>query len=153
LLAAILEAHPRARGLLLDLPRVLPEARRRIVAAGLAERCEILAGDFFSSVPRGDLYLLKAIVHDWGDERAAVILGNCRRSIADTGRLLLIEAPIPPPNTRSFHKFMDLNMLVMTGGRERTESEYRELLKAAGFALARIIPARFEVCVIEAVPA
>ena len=152
LLAAILGKHPGVKGVLFDMPRVTPKARRRIEAAGLAKRCEIVSGDFFESVPAdGDAYILKAVIHDWDDERAATILGNCLRAMAENGRLLLIEAVIPPGNSPFFHKFMDLNMMVMTGGRERTADEYGALLKSAGFKLTRIVPTSSELSVIEAV--
>jgi hypothetical protein len=152
LLAAILKAHRGMKGVLFDIPRVAAKAERRIEAEGLADRCKIVSGDFFKSVPSGgDAYILKAVIHDWDDERAAVILMNCRRAMAENSRLLLIEAVIPSGNEPLFHKFMDLNMMVMTGGRERTEAEYRALLSAAGFKLTRIVPTQFEMSVIEAV--
>jgi hypothetical protein len=154
LLAALLETHPPMRGVLLDLPHVAAGARRRFEAAGLSGRCEVVAGDFFASLPEGgDAYLLKWIIHDWDDQRAVAILGNCRRAMLGRGRLLLIEAVIPAGNAPAFHKFMDLNMMVMTGGRERTAAEYRALLETAGFRLARIVPTATEMSVIEAVPA
>jgi hypothetical protein len=152
LLTAILGKHPKAKGVLFDIPRVTLKAQRRIEAAGLAKRCEIVSGDFFQTVPAGgDAYILKAIIHDWDDERATAILMNCRRAMAENGRLLLIEAAIPPGNEPFFHKFMDLNMMVMTGGRERTGAEYSALLAAAGFKPARIVPTSSELSVIEAV--
>jgi O-methyltransferase/methyltransferase family protein len=151
LLAAILKAHPGVKGVLFDVPRVVRKAERRIEAEGLFDRCKIVSGDFFQSVPPGgDAYILKAVIHDWDDDRAKAILMNCHRAMAQKSRLLLIEAMIPPGNDRFFHKFMDLNMMVMTGGRERAEAGYRELLTAAGFRLTRIVPAGFELSVIEA---
>jgi O-methyltransferase domain/Dimerisation domain len=151
LLTAILGKHPGVKGVLFDMPRVTPKAQRRIEAAGLTKRCEIVSGDFFEAVPPGgDAYILKAVIHDWDDEQATAILMNCRRAMAENGRLLLIEAAIPAGNEPFFHKFMDLNMMVMTGGRERTGAEYRALLTAAGFKLMRIVPAGFELSVIEA---
>ncbi len=151
LLAAVLKTHAGMKGVLFDVPRVIHKAEHRIGAAGLTDRCHIVAGDFFKSItPGGDAYILKAVIHDWDDERAAAILRNCRRAMAENGRLLLIEAVIPPGNGPFFHKFMDLNMMVMTGGRERTEAEYRALLSAAGFKLTRIVPTQFELSVIEA---
>jgi SAM-dependent methyltransferase len=152
LLTAILGKHPGVKGVLFDMPRVTPKAERRIKAAGLAKRCEVVSGDFFKSVPAGgDAYILKAVIHDWDDERAAAILKNCLRAMSPNGKLLLIEAVIPPGNGPFFHKFMDLNMMVMAGGRERTGDEYRALLKSAGCELARIIPTSSELSVIEAV--
>jgi O-methyltransferase domain len=99
----------------------------------------------------GDVYVLKWIIHDWDDERAVTILKNCRRAMREHAKLLLIEAILPLGNAPSFHKFMDLNMLVMTGGRERTEAEYRALLLAAGLGLSRIVPTQSEMNVLEAV--
>src|SRR5512143_949338 len=132
LLSAILKAHPEMEGVLFDVPRVTLKAERRIEAEGLSDRCKIVSGDFFQSIPQGgDAYILKAIIHDWDDHRAKAILMNCYRAMAEKSRLLLIEAPIPPGSGHFFYKSMDLNMMVMTGGRERTEEEYRELLAAA----------------------
>ena len=146
LLAAILEKYPGVKGVLFDMPRVIPKAQRRIEAAGLTKRCEIVSGDFFKSVPPGgDAYILKAVIHDWDDERAATILRNCLRAMAENGRLLLIEAVIPPGNEPFFHKFMDLNMMVMTGGRERTEAEYRALLHVCGLQIDADHPDSFRV--------
>jgi O-methyltransferase domain/Dimerisation domain len=151
LLAAILKEHPGMKGVLFDLPRVIAKAERRIAAERLADRCEIVSGDFFKAVPPGgDAYILKAVIHDWDDDRAKAILMNCHRAMAQKSRLLLIEAMIPPGNGHFFYKSMDLNMMVMTGGRERTEAGYRELLTTAGFRLTRIVPAGFELSVIEA---
>jgi ubiquinone/menaquinone biosynthesis C-methylase UbiE len=153
LLAAILKAYPNMKGVLFDIPSVTLKAERRMEAERLSDRCEIVSGDFFESVPPGDAYILKAVIHDWNDERASAILMNCRRAMTEDSRLLLIEAVIPPGNDRFFYKFMDLNMMVMTGGRERTEAEYRELLAAAGFRLTRIVPTEFELVVMETVRA
>jgi O-methyltransferase domain len=150
LIASILKANPGMKGVLFDLPHVVAGARRRIEAEGLAERCGVVAGDAFTSVLSGsDAYLLKWIIHDWDDERSVAILKNCYRAMAAHGKVLLIEAVIPRGNAPSFHKFMDLNMLVMTGGRERSEAEYRVLLEATGFRLTQIIPTQSEMSVIE----
>ncbi|MDT7602574.1 MAG: hypothetical protein QOF61_571 [Acidobacteriota bacterium] len=154
LLASILKASPRASGVLFDAPQVVAGARERLEAAGVAERCEIVGGDFFESVPAGaDAYTLKWILHDWDDEQSVRILKNVRRAITDGGRLLIIEAVIPKGNEPHFGKFIDLNMLVMTGGRERTEDEFRALLNASGFRLARVVATASPVAVVEALPA
>jgi precorrin-6B methylase 2 len=155
LIAAILRANPSMQGVLFDLlPHVIAKAEQRIEKEGLIGRCQVVAGDFFDAVPRGgDAYLLKWVIHDWDDERGVALLRNCRHAMAKDGRLLLAEAVIPLDNSPSFHKFMDLTMLVMTGGRERTETEYRALLAAAGFRLTRIVPTPSEMRVIEGVPA
>ena len=102
-------------------------------------------------MPAGDTYVLKFIIHDWDDERSTAILTNCRRAMAHNGKVLIVEAVLQPGRATSFSKFLDLNMLVMTGGRERTEPEYRALLDAAGLRLTRIVPTRTEMSVIEAV--
>jgi hypothetical protein len=153
-LVGILKTIPAMQGILYDLPHVIEKAKQRISEDGLTDRCETIAGDIFQSVPEGgDAYVLKWIIHDWNDEQSLTILKNCRQAMAADGKLLLIESVIPPGNEPSFAKFMDLNMLVMTGGRERTESQYRELLAAAGFELSRIVPTPSPFCVIEAVRA
>jgi hypothetical protein len=154
LLTTILQANPALRGVLFDLPHVAEDAKQRLAAAGLAERCTSIGGDFFAAVPQGgDAYLLKWIIHDWDEERAVTLLKNCHRAMAENGKLLLIEAVIPPGNAPFFHNFLDLTMLVVTGGRERTGAEYRALLAAAGFRLTQIIPTQSEMSVIEAVRA
>jgi len=153
LLVTILRANPRLRGILFDQAQVIEGARERIRDEGLTPRCEFVAGDFFESVPDGaDAYILKYIIHDWDDHRAIRILSNCRRAIRDSGRLLLVETVIPPPNEPHFAKLSDLEMLVLLGSQERTSSEYAELLRAAGFALTRVVPTREYISVVEAAP-
>ncbi|HEX5736322.1 MAG TPA: methyltransferase [Blastocatellia bacterium] len=153
LLASILKANPEMKGVLFDLPDVAEGARNRIEAEGLSDRCEVVAGDFFKSVPEGaDAYIMKWIIHDWDDERSIAIFKNIRRAMAEGGKLLLVEAVVPAGNEPHFSKFIDLNMLVMTGGRERTEEEYRQLLEAGGFKLTKVIPTESPVSIIEAVP-
>jgi hypothetical protein len=153
LMASILQVQPNARGVLFDLPHVIATSRTHMASAGDTARREFMAGDFFASVPAGgDLYLLKKIIHDWDDERAQLILTNCRNAMSSTARLLLIEPVIPPGNDPSFNKLLDLLMLVWTsGGRERTESEHRALLASAGLSLNRVIPTRSAVSIVEAV--
>jgi hypothetical protein len=153
LLAAILKANPSLRGVVADLPHVVEGAQRRLEAEGLADRCEVAAGSFFDSAPVGDTYVLKFIIHDWDDQQSAAILRNCRSAMAANGRVLLVEAAIQPGTATSFSKYVDLNMLVMTGGRERTEAEYRSLLDSAGLRLARVIPTYTEMSILEAVQA
>jgi ubiquinone/menaquinone biosynthesis C-methylase UbiE len=150
LIASILKTNPKMRGVLFDAPPVIEGARHRLKDEGLAERCEATAGDFFDSVPSGgDAYIVKWIIHDWDDERSVTILKNCHRAMAKNGRLLLVEAVVPHGSEPHFSKYMDLNMLIMTGGRERTEDEYRTLLEASGFKLTRIVPTGSPMSIIE----
>lgn len=150
LLSAVLHANASARGILADLPHVAEKARLRLAASGLDGRCQVAPTDFFQQVPAGDTYLLKWIIHDWDDDRSAAILRHCRNAMAPGGKVLLIEAVLQPGPATAFSKFVDLNMLVMTGGRERTKSEYRALLQSAGLTLTRIVPTHTEMSLIEA---
>ena len=150
----ILAAHPQLRGVVFDQPTVAMEANTAIAAAGLSERCEGVGGDFFLSIPNDhDAYLLKYILHDWDDEQCVAILRSCRRSVGAGGRVLIIEAIIPPGNKPSFGKTQDINMLINVGGRERTQAEYRALYEEAGFELTRCLPVMGELHIIEGVPA
>ncbi len=151
LLAAVLQANPATRGILFDLPHVIETAKEVLDAQGLADRCELVSGDFFEAVPAGaDLHLLKQILHDWNDEQSTRLLSNCHRSLTAGGKLLLVEMVIPADNRPSPAQAMDLNMLVLLGGRERTEEEYRRLLDGAGFRLEQVIPTHSPFSVIEA---
>ncbi len=149
LLSHILPTCPDTRGITFDLDHVTARATEFLSKAGLAGRCEAMSGDFFKSVPAADAYLLKMILHDWDDEKSIAILKNIRKAMKPDGRVLAIEAVIPPGNAPSPGKFLDVNMLVMTGGRERTEAEFRALYKAAGFELTRIVPAHPSAAIIE----
>jgi hypothetical protein len=152
-LAGLLEANPHMRGILFDLPSVIPDAEGLLASAGVTERCEVVAGDCFEAVPAGgDAYILSWVIHDWDDEQSITILKNCRQAMADHARLLLIEQVIPPGNDPSLSKLYDLHMLVLTGGRERTENEYQALLAAADLELARVIQTDVPRSVIEALP-
>jgi ubiquinone/menaquinone biosynthesis C-methylase UbiE len=154
LISAILAAHPRARGVLFDLPHVIAEAGPLLDAAGVRDRCETSTGDFFRSVPEGgDAYVMKWIIHDWDDEKSTAILKNIHRAMDKNGKLLLIEMVVSEGNQPDLSKFVDLDMMVMTGGRERTEAEFNSLLAASGFKLTRVIRTTSPVCVIEAVRA
>jgi 2-polyprenyl-3-methyl-5-hydroxy-6-metoxy-1,4-benzoquinol methylase len=153
LLAAIMKANPEVRGVLLDVPHVVEAARRYLESEGVMSRCEVVGVDFFQSAPPADMYVLRWIIHDWDDERSVAILKNCRNAMSVGGKVLLLEAVLKPGRATTFAKFVDLNMLVMTGGRERTEAEYANLLSAAGLKLTRIIPTHTEMSVIEAVGA
>jgi SAM-dependent methyltransferase len=145
LLAAILTANPALRGVLFDLPHVIEGAKKQIEAAGLPERCELVAGDFFDEVPGGgDAYILKSVIHDWDDTHSVAILKNIHRAMAGQGRLLLVEMTFPARVNQTPRSQMiagsDVNMLVNVGGRERTEAEFGALLDAAGFRLTSVIP-------------
>ncbi len=140
LLARLLEANPRARGVLFDLPEILSEAHHHLVRRGLADRVELVGGDFFSEVPKGgDLYLLKHILHDWEDQHAARILERCHGAGGAGSVVVLIERLLGPDSDPVAH-VADILMLAMFGGRERTEGEYRSLLEGAGYRLERVVP-------------
>jgi hypothetical protein len=144
LLAAILSRYPALRGIVFDQPQVVnaPAARELLSKAGVLDRCELVGGSFFESVPAGaDAYLMKAILHDWEDPDAVRILRTIRAASTPTSALLLVEAVVGLPNEDLLTKFADLNMLVMPGGLERTEAEWRDLLAAGGFGLVEIRPA------------
>ena len=156
-LAAILRANAAVRGLVFDLPHVVAGAPEVLDAAGIAARCAVVGGSFFESVPEGgDAYLLKRIVHDWDDERALAILAACRRAMKPGARLLVVDEVLPlraGPDVATSAYLLDLEMLVATsGGRERTEEEFRALYRAAGFTLSRVVPAARSLCVVEGLP-
>ena len=130
-----------ARGILFDLPRTVEDARTFVSAAGLGDRCELVAGDFFKAVPPGaDVYILKSILHDWYDEDAARILSSVRSAAESNAVLLVIESVIAGPNEGAAAKLGDLNMLVAAGGRERTRDEWEQLLAGSGWRLEEIRP-------------
>jgi O-methyltransferase/methyltransferase family protein len=154
LLVGLLREHPGMRGVLLDLPASAAAAERAIAAAGLEDRCDAIAGSFFDSVPEGgDAYVLRAILHDWGDEEAAAILRSVRRAARDGATLVVIERDLGPPNAVPDAKLSDLNMFVVPGGRERTVDEYGALFAASGFRLVESRPAGFAMHVIVGTPA
>lgn len=154
LITSILKTNPQAKGVLFDAPQVISGARSKIEAAGLADRCEAIGGNFFESVPAGgDAYIMKWIIHDWDDEKAILILKNIRSQIPSHGKLILVDCVVPEGDEPHFSKFIDLNMLVMTGGKERTEREFQQLLAASGFKLLRVIPTGVPTHIVEAEPA
>ena len=134
------------------MPAVVDRSRTIISSLDLSERCQIVGGDFFTSVPAADAYVLRHIIHDWDDKDAVAILRNCRQAMNPGGRILVVETVIPPLNEPCFGKWLDLMMLIV-GGRERTEEQYRQLLPEAGLKLNRIIPTAHEISIVEAVPA
>ncbi|OAI41733.1 methyltransferase [Planctomycetaceae bacterium SCGC AG-212-D15] len=153
-ITAVLKKHPEMKGILYDLPGVVERAKTNLEAAGLAARCQAVVGSFFEAVPSGaDAYMMRHIIHDWEDEKSIRILKNIRQAIGTTSaRLLVVESVIPPGNAPGFGKLLDLTMLVIPGGQERTEEQYRQLYAAAGFRLSRIVPTKAEVSVIEGMP-
>ncbi len=149
LLSAILRKHPEVKGIIFDLPHVVGGATERMEQLGLSSRCQAVSGDFFKAVPQGDAIVMKHIIHDWDNERAHTILESCHKALSPSGssaRLLIVEWILGDPPSR----FMDVEMLMLPGGRERTESEYRELLDKAGFKLLRCIPTKSNYVIIEA---
>lgn len=152
-LASVLKQRQGARGVLFDLPHVVDGATPALRAAGVSERVELVSGDFLKEVPSGgDLYLLKHIVHDWDDATVRVILGHVRRGIAADGTLVVVEMLLPEDGSPSPAVLLDLNMLVMLPGRERTATEMRALLASAGFEVTRVVPTPSPFSLIEARP-
>lgn len=154
LLAHILEQNPQSSGVLFDAPSVIAGATGAIDTQVNQGRAQRVAGNFFEAVPNGaDAYVLKYIIHDWDDERAIMILKNCRQAMAENGRVLLVEMVIPAGNAPSPGKFLDLEMLLYFYSRERTEAEYRDLLQQAGLELITMTPTASPFSIIEAAPA
>jgi O-methyltransferase/methyltransferase family protein len=150
-LTGVLQKYSGMRGVLFDLEHVIAGAVPRIAQLGLAERCRTVSGNFFEAVPEGgDAYIMKHIIHDWDDEQAIAILRNIRRAMNRGGRVILVESIVQPGNQPDFAKIIDLEMLLMPGGRERTEAEFRALFAAAGLEMTRIVATGAPLSVIEA---
>ena len=153
LLAAVLRRYPALRGILFDLPNAVTDAPAFLESSGVRDRCEIRTGSAFDSVPvGGDVYVMSRILHDWPDEKALELLRTCREAVPDEGTLLLREGVLsegPPSPARAQ---LDLMMMAVTGGRERTEAEWRELLHRAGFALQRVLAGQRSQELIVSVP-
>jgi C-methyltransferase len=150
LLAEVLLRHPHLGAVLFDSPRVLATARSFLEARGVLERVELAAGSFFESVPAGcDCYLLKNILHDWDDERALRVLGNCRRAMEPGHRLLVVEVIVEEDTTNDIGPLSDLQMMVVCGGRERGRGDYARLFECAGFRLRRVVPTPGPMSVVE----
>lgn len=152
LVANILKAYPQMRGIVFDLAQVIEDAGGVMEAEGVADRCELVSGDMFTSVPGGDAHMLKWVLHDWQDERALSILKNCREAMGKDGRLLLVESVLASDSDPHIGALLDMFMLVMFSGRERTEVEFKALLDTTGFRLARVIPTKSPLSIIEALP-
>ena len=153
LITSILQKNPQTKGMLLDAPEVVEGAGPRLEAAGVADRCEVVAGNFFEAVPAGgDAYIMKWIIHDWDDEKAITILKNCRTHMQSDDRLIVVDAVVPEGNEPDFSKTFDLNMMVMTGGKERTAAEFEKLFAAAGFELLRVTPTDLPTSIVEGQP-
>ncbi|HEU4322733.1 MAG TPA: methyltransferase [Roseiflexaceae bacterium] len=150
LLAALLMARPAMRGVLVEHPRLAEPARRFFEAAGLADRCTVVSGDIFQTVPSGgDAYLIKSVIHGLSDEETLRLLRHCRAGMRPGAVLLLIEFIIPPGNGFFPGKMMDLLMLMGCYGRERTQAEFDVLLGQAGFTPARVTPTKYVYSLIE----
>lgn len=150
-LIEVLRRNPKLQGVLFDLPAVVERARNNVVRAGLENRCQLQSGSFFEAIPAGaDAYFMRHIIHDWDDERAGVILQNCRAAVPEHGRVLVVESIVPLGNEPAPVKWLDLAMLVLPEGAERTEGEYRQLFQSNGLGLSRIVPTTAGVTVLEA---
>ena len=152
-LAAILQKYPQMRGILFDLEHVL--AGNRLDHLGVKDRVQVVSGDFFTAVPPGgDAYIMKHIIHDWDDDRSVVILKNIRAALAGKphGRVILLETVVQPGNQPDMGKLIDLEMLLLPGGKERTADEFAALFARAGFELTRIVPTQSPLSVVEARP-
>lgn len=150
--SGVVQKYPDAKGVLVDLPHVVAGTRESLAANGLASRIEVKAGDFFQEVPSGvDVYLLKHILHDWNDEKCVTILKNVRKAMKPTSKVLVVEFALPEDATPAPAQFMDLNMLVLLDGRERTKDQYASLFAKAGLTLSRFIQTPSPLGIAEAV--
>jgi hypothetical protein len=152
LVRALMRANPQLAGGVLDLPHIAPDATDAAERDGLSERFTAVGGDFFVTVPPADLYLIKYILHDWDDQKCVRILANCRAALEPGGRVVVVECLVEPTGTSSGVPLMDLNMLTVTGGRERELAEFDALFAAAGLRRIAVSPAG-PFAVIESVPA
>jgi hypothetical protein len=154
MLAILLSHHPHLRGILADLPHVVKDAPAYLKAKGLAERITIEPHDFFKSVPaEGDAYILSHVIHDWSEAQCLTILGNVHKAMTGQSRLLIVEMVLPKGDEPHFGKILDMVMLALPGGEERTAEEYEALLAKAGFKLTKVVPTESVVSIIEAVKA
>jgi hypothetical protein len=153
LLGSVLRRYPKMKGILFDLGHVVARARQNLQEYGVADRCTVIEGSFFDSIPDGaDVYLFRHIIHDWTDEQSVQILSHCRKVIPRDGRVLIVEAVVPAGNEPSLSKDFDITMMIIPGGIERTKEEYRTLLDQSGFTLTSITPTASMVSVVEGRP-
>ena len=153
LLAAILQAHPMLRGVLFDMPGVVASAEPTLRAAGALERCTLIGGDFFAPIPASaDIITMRQVLHDWDDAQCALILRNCASALTPHGRVLVVEIVTDTGVAASQFAFLDLQMLVMNGGHERTRAEFERIFNAAGLRVTRVIPTQVAASLIEAEP-
>jgi hypothetical protein len=152
-LMSILKKHPNVRGVLTDVGHVIDGAQPRIARAGLAGRCQAVPCDFFQAVPEdGDAYIMKNIIHDWDDARATTILRNIGKAMGPKhGKVILLESVIAAGGEPDLGKFIDIEMLLLPGGRERSANEFQSLFAGAGFELTNIVPTKSPLSVVEAV--
>ena len=151
LLATILSANPKLKGVLFDLPSVSARAKqdRHVTVKGIADRCTLESGNFFEAVPKGgDAYIMKRTLHDWNDESCAKILANCCAAMTEKGKVLVVDAVIPPSNGPDRGKLIDMQMLIL-GGRERTKQEFATLFRNAGLKLTRVVPTKCPLGIVE----
>jgi hypothetical protein len=149
-MAKLLVRQPERRGIVFDLPAVAARATEKMRAEGLDDRVTVIGGDFFVGVPPADVYIMSVVLHDWDDESATRILQNVSAAADRGARLCLVEMVVPPDDRPHFTKLMDVTMLAMLGGRERTETDWRTLLAAGGFTLDRIVAGPASFSIIEA---
>jgi hypothetical protein len=155
LLATILKANPKLKGVLYDQPSVIARAEKDqyVTAKGIKERCWLESGNFFEAVPTGgDAYIMKYILHDWNDEECVKILANCRAAMNDKGKVLIVDNVIAPGNDPSWGKLLDIQMLII-GGRERTKKEFAAMFAKAGLKLTRVVPTKGPLSIVEGVRA
>lgn len=153
LLSAVLARYPNMKGILFDLGHVIGRAKDKLKAAGLAERCTVIEGNFFQNIPAGaDAYLFRHIIYDWTDAQCTQILGHCRKVIPANGKLLIADCVVPAGNAPCPSKNLDMTMLTFPGGQERTEAQFRSLLKASAFELNSTTPTTTPINVLEAKP-
>jgi hypothetical protein len=153
ILCEVLSRYPKMKGILFDIPTVADQGKQHIRSVRLNDRCETMSGDFFEKIPAGaDAYYMQHIIHDWADEPALKILENCRRALEgrQDGRLLIVDSVVPENSDFHLSKWLDLEMLLMPGGRERTEGEWHKLFARAGFEITRILPMKAAESLIEA---